>query len=97
MKTLVTDVRKEFKESSVLGEGRFFDETEIEKEYKDRPEQKTGIYQNALKCWHPDRQCDVWRIRTFVTSDLEKSLQERTLERHDGGVKTCKQNEGRKS
>ena len=37
MRTMVTDVKKASYESSFLGEGRFYDETEIEKEYFHRP------------------------------------------------------------
>ena len=91
MRTMVTDVRKASWETSFLGEGRFFDASEIEETYKNKPNQKAAIYKNALKMWHPDRQCDVWRIRDFKTSDLEKSSQERTLKRRGEGEDTCKQ------
>ena len=90
MRTMVTDVKKASYESSFLGQGHFFDETEIEKEYKDRPEQKKTTFDNALKMWHPDRQCQAWRIRDLTTAELTKESKERTLKLEGEGIDTCK-------
>lgn len=90
MKTMVTKVKKPTFESLFAGEGRFYDETEIEKEYKDGPAQKDATYQNALGMWYPDRQCDVWRIPSITTKDLEKASHEKTLKRDGEGVEIFK-------
>jgi len=90
MRTIVTEQKKATFESSFLGEGKFFDQATIEEDYKDRPQQKAAIYQHGLKMWHPDRQCNVWRIREFTMAELEKFSHEKILKREGVGVDTCK-------